>query len=296
MVDISRATSGVNLPPDVSGEIWTGTLEASAVMQASRRINLPGSGVSIPIVTGEAEADWVAETAEKPVSRPTLANKTITPYKLAVIVPFSDEFRRDLPALYAELVRRLPSALGKKFDETVYAASGAPGSNFDQLGTAAQLTVDGTDPYADLVAVYNAVAAAGGDLSAWVARPELQGLLLGATDGFGRPLFTPDATTSNRVGSMLGRPIFGTRATMTSSTTVGDDTGIAGDFSGSAVYGTVEGVQVSFSDQATLNDGGTAINLWQSNMFAVRAEVEVGFRVRDIDHFVRITDGAVDTP
>lgn len=296
MVDISRATSGVNLPPDVSGEIWASTLEASAVMQASRRITLPGGGVSIPIITGDAEADWVAETAEKPVSRPTLANKTITPYKLAVIVPFSDEFRRDLPALYGELTRRLPSALGKKFDETVYAASGAPGSNFDQLGGASQVTVDATDTYQDLVAAYQAVAAAGGDLSAWIARPELQGLLLSATDGFGRPLFTPDATTSNRVGSMLGRPIFGTRATMLSSTTVGDDTGIAGDFAGSAVYGTVEGVQVSFSDQATLNDGGTALNLWQSNMFAVRAEIEVGFRVRDLDHFVRITDGAVDTP
>jgi HK97 family phage major capsid protein len=287
MVDISRATSGVNLPPDVSGEIWANTLESSAVMQAARRIALPGSGVSIPVITGEAEADWVAETEEKPVSRPTLANKTITPYKLAVIVPFSDEFRRDLPALYAELVRRLPASLGKKFDETVFAASGAPGSNFDQLGGADALIVDGTDTYADLVAVYNAIAAEGGDLSAWLARPELQGLLLSATDGFGRPLFTPDATTSNRVGSMLGRPIFGTRATM-----VTGDTGIAGDFAGSAVYGTVEGVQISFSDQATLTDGAGTINLWQQNMFAVRAEIEVGFRVRNLEHFKRIRAAA----
>ena len=300
MVDISRATSGVNLPPEVSQEIWGSTLEASAVMQASRQISLPGSGVSIPIVTGDAEAGWVAETENKPVSRPTLANKTITPYKLAVIVPFSDEFRRDIPALYAELVRRLPSALGKKFDQTVYASSGAPGSNFDQLGGADALVVDGTATYADLVAVYNAIAAEGGDLSAWIARPELQGLLLSATDGFGRPLFTPDATTSSRVGSMLGRPIFGTRATM-----LAGDTGIAGDFAGSAVFGTVEGVQVSFSDSATLTDGTTTvgtgegaveipntINLWQSNMFAVRAEIEVGFRVRDLEHFKRIRAAA----
>ena len=46
----------------------------------------------------------------------------------------------------------------------------------------------------------------------------------------------------------------------------------------------------------TLTDGAGSINLWQQNMFAVRAEIEVGFRVRDLDHFVRITDGAVDTP
>jgi hypothetical protein len=31
-------------------------------------------------------------------------------------------------------------------------------------------------------------------------------------------------------------------------------------------------------------------------MFAIRAEIEVGFIVRDVNHFVRITDGVVDTP
>src|SRR5690606_15745341 len=136
MVDISRATTGVYLPPAVSGEIWGETQDASAVMQLARRITLPGGGGSIPIITGDAEAGWVGETEEKPVSRATLANKQITAYKLAVIEPFSNEFRRDLPGLYAELVRRLPAALGKKFDQTVLGTTAAPGSNFDKLTAA----------------------------------------------------------------------------------------------------------------------------------------------------------------
>ena len=74
------------------------TQETSAVMAVSRQISLPGSGVSIPIVTGDSVADWVAESAEKPVSHATVSNKTMTPYKLAVIETFSMEFRRDLPA------------------------------------------------------------------------------------------------------------------------------------------------------------------------------------------------------
>jgi len=68
----------------------------------------------------------------------------------------------------------------------------------------------------------------------------------------------------------------------------------AGDWQNAAVYGTVEGVQISISDQATLNDGGTPLNLWQRNMFAVRAEIEVGFRVRDVNAFVSINDGTAD--
>ena len=293
--DLKRSTSGVVLPAQVSAEIWSSTQEASAVMAASRQITLPGSGVTIPIITGDSAADWVAESAEKPVSHSTLSNKSMTPYKLAVIETFSMEFRRDLPGLYAELVRRLPNALSKKFDNTVLGGT-APGSGFDVLSSAPVLTVDGTGTYADLVAVYSAIAAAGGDLSAWLASPAFQATLLASVDGFGRPLFTNSPNTDNTVGQLLGRPVYGTRRTLPASTTVGDTVAVAGDFSGSAIYGTVEGVQIDISDQATVNDGGTQVNLWQRNMFAVRAEIEVGFIARDVNHFVRITDGVVDNP
>jgi HK97 family phage major capsid protein len=264
-------------------------------MAASRQITLPGSGITIPLITGDSAADWVAESAEKPVSHATVSSKSMTPYKLAVIETFSMEFRRDLPGLYAELARRLPGALAKKFDETVLAGT-APGSNFDVLSSAPALTVDGTGTYQDLVAVFSAVAAAGGDVSAWLASPAFQATLLGTVDGFGRPLFTNSPNTDGVVGSILGRPVYGTRRTLKKSTTVGDDVAVAGDFANSAIYGTVEGIKVDLSDQATVNDGGTQINLWQRNMFAIRAEIEVGFIARDVNHFVRITDGVVDTP
>jgi len=264
-------------------------------MAASRQIALPGSGITVPLITGDSSAAWVAESAEKPVSHATLSNKSMTPYKLAVIETFSMEFRRDLPTLYGELVRRLPNALAKKFDETVLGGT-APGSGFDVLTAAPALTVDGTGTYADLVAVYSAIAAAGGDLTAWLASPAFRATLLASVDGFGRPLFTNSPNTDNTVGQLLGAPVYGTRRALKASTTLGDDVAVAGDFAGSAIFGTVEGVQVDVSDQATVNDGGTQVNLWQRNMFAVRAEIEIGFVVKDINHFVRVTDGVVDTP
>lgn len=294
-IDINRGTTGVNLPPAVASEIWGNMVEESAVMRAARRINLPGSGVSIPLITGEASASWVAESEEKPVSRSTLSNKTMTPYTLAVIEPFSNQFRRDLPALYAELARRLPFALAKKFDETVFGVGSVPGSNFDNLASAPTVTVDSTGTFADLASVVNTLAAAGADLSAWIARPSLHGLLLTAVDSFGRQFFISDPANQRSVGSVFGAPVFKTRSTMPSGAGATDDkSGFAGDWANSAVYGTVEGIKVDVSDQATLNDGGTAINLFQRNMFAVRAEIEVGFRVRDVNHFVSINDGTAD--
>ena len=66
--------------------------------------------------------------------------------------------------------------------------------------------------------------------------------------------------------------------------------GFAGDWT-QAVYGTVEGVQIAISDQATLTDGGSTINLFEQNMFAVRAEIEVGFRC-DTTVFNKLTGAA----
>ena len=46
---------------------------------------------------------------------------------------------------------------------------------------------------------------------------------------------------------------------------------------------------IKISDQATLVSGETTINLFQQNMFAVLAEIEVGFRVGDIAAFKKLT-------
>ena len=87
-------------------------------MQMARQIALPGRGLSIPVITSDPEAAWVGETEQKPVSNPGLDTKTMRGYKLAVIVPFSNQFRRDAGALFDALIERLPGALGAKFDAT----------------------------------------------------------------------------------------------------------------------------------------------------------------------------------
>ena len=274
-IDMNRTT--IALPGQVSSEIWQKTQESSAVMGLARRIALPGLGVTIPVITGDPEAAWVGETDKKPVKRGTLATKQMTPYTLAVIVPFSNQFRRDLPGLYDALVQRLPNALGKKFDQTVFGGVTAPGSNFDTLKACTAQEI-GTDAYKGLVAADADVAAHDGILSGWVLSPQGKAVLLNAVDGNKRPLFI------NSVAEGAVPMILGARAGYSKGAYIADSTsakknvvGFGGDWT-QAVYGTVEGVQITISDQATLEDGSTTINLFQQNMFAVRAEIEVGVR------------------
>ena len=84
--------SSITLPNAVSTDILQKTQQSSAIMQLARKIPLPGNGVQIPVITGDPVADWVTETSNKPVSNPGLSKKIIQAHKLAVIVPFSDEF------------------------------------------------------------------------------------------------------------------------------------------------------------------------------------------------------------
>jgi HK97 family phage major capsid protein len=281
MVDINRSTSGVYLPEAVSGEILAKVQEASVIQTAARRLALPGSGAAVSIITGEPTASWVGETDEKPVSNPTVSNKVLRPYKLAVIETFSNEFRRDLPALYSALADRLPAALAKKFDTTAFHGT-APGSDFDTLASAGSHVLD----YDGMVAALSAIGASGYDMNGIIVSPQGEAKLLGEKDGDERPLFISNLQAEGGIGSVLGRPVFKSRAAYLDTTT--DVLGFAGDWS-QAIWGQVGDVQIKISDQATLVSGETTINLFQQNMFAVLAEIEVGFRVGDIAAFKKLT-------
>lgn len=287
-IDVNRGTTGVVLPSQLSQEIWANAQEESAVMRLAQQIALPGSGITIPIITGDPTADWVAETAEKPVSASTFGFKQMTPYKIAVIELFSNEFRRDLDALYGELARRLPASIGKKFDETVFNGT-APGSNFDVLTNSTAVGIGGTGTYGKLVNVVETIAAADAELTGWAIAPQGEALLLSAVDGNARPLFIPNANDDRAIRNLLGAPVERSRRVYKAGTP--NVIGFAGDWA-QARYGIVDGINIAISDQASINTGTEVVNTWQRNMFAVRVEAEVGFVVKSAGAFVKVTDAA----
>src|SRR5690606_42109401 len=96
----------------------------------------------------------------------------LKPHKIAVVSTYSDEFRRDLPGLFNELLRRLPGALARTFDLAALHGVGAPVADFDDLpGAATQPIANATPgsaaPYAGFPAAIGAVP----DLNAWAFAP-----------------------------------------------------------------------------------------------------------------------------
>lgn len=290
------------ITPEVSSEILQKIQEESAVMRLARRVTLPGAGLTIPMIVGDPTAAWVAETGMKPVSDPETSTKLMSAYKIAVIETFSDEFVRDAKAMYDALIARIPGALAKCFDNTVLGATDKPGDNFDNFANCtAQSLIPTSDAstYDGLVAADTAIALAGGTLNGFALSAQARGILLSAVDSTGRPLFV-NSVAEGTIPRILGVPTYFNKGVYKAGTAGTSGTpaivGIAGDWT-QAMYGTVEGVKVDVNNTGVVTRGtgtsATQVNLWQQNMIAVRAEIEVGFRA-DATMFNLLT-GAVPT-
>ena len=260
---IENNRTNATLPPDVAQEILQKTKEESAIMRLARRIRLPGAGTTIPVISGDPTAGWVAETAKKPVSNPSVGTKLMSAYKMAVIETYSKEFTRDWKVLYDELVK----------------------------------TYDG------LVAADTNIATQGGLLNGFGLSAQARGILLSAVDSTGRPLFV-NSVAEGAIPRILGVPTYFNRGLYiegeaATSDDAGDPAivGVAGDWT-KALYGTVEGINISINTQGVVTIAAgtsdeTNVNLWQQNMVAIMAEVELGFRA-DTDCFNLLT-GAIPT-
>lgn len=293
MVDINRGSTGSALPPALSQEIFGKAVEQSFVMSKGRQVSVSGSGLTIPVITGEPTAAWVAETTRKPVSQHTMTRKNLIPKTISIIEPFSNQFRRDLPGLYAELVRRLPGSIAKKFDSDVVFSDR---SNVDSLwsngvalaANANRSVLDATATLQDIIDGTANVINAGYDPNGIVLTPGAGLLLSGAVTsgplvfGTGSIGGLVSGATVSRNAAVSGLDADGSGAGTTTFSTLG----IVGDWS-QLVWGAVESISISISDQSTLyvDGGANDIHLFQQNMFAVRAEIEIGAVIGDVKAF-----------
>lgn len=291
-VNTNRTTAGVLLPAQVSSDIWEGARDQSVVMQRFNQVTLPGSGVSVQIVTGDGEAQFVGETERKPVAEPTVGSKTMRPYKIALVESFSSEFMRDKAALYRVLRQRMSVSIAKAFDAAVLHGTGAPTGDFDTLAAAPTTSINTAGSvYSGLLGALSSVSTAGGDVDAWVLAPQGEIKVLGEVDGNNRPLFTVNPQQDGTIGSLLGRSVYKSRTAYVAAGGVGEDEtlGIAGEW-GSGYWGSVEGIRYEEYNGPIFNADGSLKHAGaQDNMSSAICEIEVGSLLRDANRFVRLT-------
>lgn len=298
-LDVSRLTNGVILTPEMSNEIWTDSIKQSALTQLATRVNLPGKGVKWQTLNAPNAAEWVGETAEKPVVDPSFGSKTMIPYKLAQIITVSEEFTRDAANLWNAVQAQASEAIAQAIDKTFLAGTiPLPGADgVDTLADAQTVSVK-NGKYVDFVKIATTVLDNNGDLNGIAITNKGLSKFLSAVDENGRPLMVP-GVGSTELGSAFGARMIkspwgykeAVKASGSGASAVQaapEVLGVAGDWT-QAYYGTVQGIRIKMTDTATVKKGSQTINLWQRNMIAFLVETEVGFIVRDKTKFVVIT-------
>ena len=298
-LDVSRLTNGVILTPEMSSEIWTDSIKQSALTQLATRVNLPGKGVKWQTLNAPNAAEWVGETAEKPVVDPSFGSKTMIPYKLAQIITVSEEFTRDAANLWNAVQAQASEAIAQAIDKTFLAGTiPLPGADgVDTLADAQTVSVK-NGKYVDFVKIATTVLDNNGDLNGIAITNKGLSKFLSAVDENGRPLMVP-GVGSTELGSAFGarkiKSPWGYKEAVKASGSgasavqaAPEVLGVAGDWT-QAYYGTVQGIRIKMADTATVKKGSQTINLWQRNMIAFLGEAEGGFIVRDKTKFVVIT-------
>jgi len=233
-------------------------------------------------------AYWVGEGEVIQTSKPQWLSAKMVAKKLGVIVPVSREFLQySLTDFFAEVKPLIAEAFYKKFDEATILGVDNPfeqsvANSIDEKGN----IIEGEIDYETLIDLYGVLEDADHDANAFVSRKNNNSAFR-QIDENGNALFDRGTNTLD------GLPI----ANLTSSELEKGEL-IAGDFD-YVRYGIPYNLNYAISEEAQLSsivdENGDPINLFERELIAIRATMDVGFMVLKDDAFAKIEPSENDS-
>ncbi|MCX0337422.1 phage major capsid protein [Acinetobacter radioresistens] len=222
----------------------------------------------IPSQLTGGQAQWVGEGAPKPLTNPTYGEVEIKEHKLAAITVYTQELmRRSDPAVDVlvrdDLIEASKTLIDNTFLDAGAATAVRPAGLLNGITATANTGTTAENYEADLLALVNSFVTANLSLDgAYFIMSETRAARISLLrDALGRSYFEGMALRGTR--TLMGIPVI-------TSQTVGNKIILVK--TSEILLAQDGGVDVSYSDQATLVDGGTTHHLWQENKFAVRVE------------------------
>lgn len=222
----------------------------------------------IPSQLTGGQAQWVGEGAPKPLANPTYGEVEIKEHKLAAITVYTQELmRRSDPAVDIlvrdDLIEASKTLIDNTFLDAGAATAVRPAGVLNGVTATPNTGTTAANYEADLLALVNSFVTANLSLdgSYFVMSETRAAQISLLRDALGNTYFQGMALRGTR--TLMGIPVI-------TSQTVGDKIILVK--TSEILLAQDGGVDVSYSDQATLVDGGTTHHLWQENKFAVRVE------------------------
>lgn len=214
-------------------------------------------------------ASWVGEGQKKPLTNPTFNNIEIKEHKLAAITVYTQELlRRADPAIDQLVLNDLIEATKVLIDTTFLGAQAqtdtTPAGVLNGVTAITPSGTTGAQIEADLLKLITTFVAANLTTdNAYFLMSETRAMQYALLrDPLGNTYFN-GMTFAGAARSLLGIPVI-------TSQSIGDKVILVK--MSELLVAQDGGVDVAYSDQATLVDGSTTHNLWQENKFAIRVE------------------------
>ena len=246
----------------------------------------------ITLVDDEPEASVVStEGGTKSTSKGTFSQITLTTKEVAVIMPFTDEWAENAQITALSFLREEGAkAIAKKLDRIYlgYEDTGTFTENISGDIPAAHTIAKGTgtDLLEDLSDALGAIEEDGfTENIAWLTHPAVKKEFRNLRDDNGLPIFQP--ANGAEPATLFGYPIRFSR-NMIKTGSPSDYEMVVGDWH-YGIEGIRMGLRYDVTNQATVTIGGTATNLWEKNMSAVKLWIRRAFRLRDVNAFAKVT-------
>ena len=243
-------------------------LRAATVFEQLNGFRAVPFNSKIPSQLTGGTAAWVGEGAAKPLTNPTYGEVEIKEHKLAAITVYTQELmRRSDPAVDVlvrdDLIEASKTLIDNTFLDAAAASTTRPAGVLNGVAATPSTGTTAAAYETDLLTLINTFVAANLSLDgAYILMSETRAAQISLLrDALGNSYFAGMALRGTR--TLMGIPVITSQAVgnkiilvKTSEILLAQD----------------GGVDVSYSDQATLVDGATTHHLWQENKFAVRVE------------------------
>jgi HK97 family phage major capsid protein len=304
LLEGTAASGGYLVQPEyVQNAFQRGLDRQSAVADLAQVRRVSGKQALLTEYVGRPTAAFVDEAADKAATGAEYAQVTVDIKKIASIVMYTQELlddaqddptvliNQDVRAAFADLIDK--HALGWS---SAGAITGSFNSELAETSQSVEYVQGDADGLADAISSAMATIEANGyQANGAILANDGRAVIRNARDADGRPLYgLGGGGFTQPMDQMWGIPLRYSTNLQTFAGTAGAGrvVGIVGDFTG-ALLAVRNDIQVKFSDQATIDVGGTQHRLWQQNKVAALWEARVGFVAHDLNRrFVKILNAA----
>lgn len=286
------------IPTEHSEIVMKEFMQTSAISQLAKYEPMTKPEKTFTYLAEGPGAYWVGEGERIETSTAKWLTAKMTTKKLGVIIPVSKEFLRyTVSDFFTQMQSAIREAFAIKFDQAALFGTNSPFekgvSVMERINTSGQKVELGTGAgsnstiYDDLAAVMALVEDADKDPDAFTTIRKFRQKLRASKDNNGLPLF--NQVTADATPQALGLPIGFVDSKSWDKTKAELITG-AWDY---ARYGILQDIEYAISTDATLttvvDENNVPINLFEREMFALRATMQVGFTTLADDAFAAIT-------